>query len=114
MVEIDTKRFEEYVAIALDSLPEELGREMENVAVTVDSVSPAGPLRGLYEGVPLTKRGAHYTGVAPDKITIFMKSICADCKSEYEVADAVRIVVIHEIAHHFGIGDKKLSELGWT
>lgn len=114
MFDLSPALFEELVATALDSLPENLGRAMENVAVTVDATTPAGRLLGLYEGIPLTKRGPSYSAVLPDKITIFMKSICAGCTSEVEVAAAVRKTVIHEIAHHFGIGDEELSELGWA
>jgi predicted Zn-dependent protease with MMP-like domain len=104
-------QFESLVATALDSLPEHLGREMENVAVIVDDLAPVGPLLGLYEGVPLTKRGM--SSVHPDRITIFMQSICARCTNEYEVAVAVRRTVLHEVAHHFGIDDDRLRELGW-
>ena len=105
MVAMSTERFEELVASSLDSLPESLGRAMENVSVTVDPFAPAGRLFGLYEGVPLTHRGIGYSAVMPDRITIFMRSICASCRSEEEVTAAVRKTVVHEIAHHFGIND---------
>ncbi len=114
VVTMTTERFEELVASALDSLPESLGRQMENVAVSVDPYAPAGRLFGLYEGVPLTRRGVSYSGVLPDRITIFMRSICASCRTEEEVTAAVRRTVIHEVAHHFGIGDTRLGELGWA
>ena len=107
------ERFEELVAEALDGLPEELGRAMENVSVAVDPYAPPGRLFGLYEGIPLTRRGVGYSAVLPDRITIFMRSICASSRTEAEVTAAVRKTVIHEVAHHFGIDDGRLGELGW-
>jgi predicted Zn-dependent protease with MMP-like domain len=113
MVEIELGRFEEMVVTALDDLPEELGRLMSNVAVTIeDGPGPPG-LLGLYQGVPLTSRTTGYAGVLPDRITIYRQAICAICRTEQEVAGEVRRVVIHEIAHHFGIDDERLDELGW-
>jgi len=105
--------FEEMVASALDGLPEELGRVMNDVAVTVEHGTGPPGLLGLYEGVPLTSRTTGYAGVLPDRITIYRQAICAVCRSEQEVADQVRRTVIHEVAHHFGIDDRRLSELGW-
>ena len=101
------------VASGLDGLPEELGRLMSNVAVTVEHRAGPPGLLGLYEGVPLTSRTTGYAGVLPDRITIYRKAICAICQSEQEVAVQVRRTVIHEIAHHFGIDDRRLRELGW-
>ncbi len=114
VIEVDPERFEEMVVSALDGLPEELGRLMSNVAVTVEQgVGPPG-LLGLYEGVPLTSRTAGgYAGVLPDRITIYRQAICAICRTEDEVAVQVRRTVIHEVAHHFGLDDRRLSELGW-
>jgi len=113
VIEISPEYFEEMVGTALDGLPEELGRLMSNVAVTVEhDPGPPGVL-GLYEGVPLTSRTTGYTGVLPDRITIYHQAICAICHSEQGVADQVRRTVIHEVAHHFGIDDHRLSELGW-
>lgn len=113
MIEIDPGRFEEMVVTALDGLPEDLGRLMRNVAVTVEHWSGPPGLLGLYEGVPLTDRTSQYGGVLPDRITIYRQAICAVCRTEDEVADQVRRTVIHEVAHHFGIGDDRLTELGW-
>jgi predicted Zn-dependent protease with MMP-like domain len=87
---------------------------MENVAVVVDEGSPPGGLLGLYEGVPLTKRGNYYSVSMPDRITIFMATICASCQTTQEVVEMVRKTVIHEIGHHFGIDDRRLEELGWA
>jgi predicted Zn-dependent protease with MMP-like domain len=113
VIDVEPGRFEEMVAAALDGLPEELGRLMSNVAVTVEH-SPGPPgLLGLYQGVPLTSRGTQYAGVLPDHITIYRLAICAICDTEQQVAGEVRRTVIHEVAHHFGIGDERLSELGW-
>ena len=113
MIEVEPGRFEEMVVAALDSLPEELGRLITNVAVTVEHGPGPPGLLGLYEGIPLTSRGTQYAGVLPDRITIYRQAICAICRSEQEVADEVRRTVIHEVAHHFGIDDSRLDELGW-
>jgi len=113
VIEVGLERFEEMVASALDGLPEELGRLMSNVAVTVEHRAGPPGLLGLYEGVPLTSRTTGYAGVLPDRITIYRQAICAICQTEQEVADQVRRTVIHEVAHHFGIGDRRLRELGW-
>ena len=113
VIEVDPERFEEMVAAALDGLPEGLGRLMSNVAVTVEHRPGPPGLLGLYEGVPLTSRTTGYAGVLPDRITIYRQAICAACQTEQEVADQVRRTVIHEVAHHFGIDDPRLRELGW-
>ncbi len=113
MIDVEPGRFEDMVSTALDSLPEELGRLMRNVAVTVEHDPGPPGLLGLYEGIPLTSRTSDYAGVLPDRITIYHQAICAICRTEQEVADQVRRTVIHEIAHHFGIDDDRLSELGW-
>ncbi|HEY1641314.1 MAG TPA: metallopeptidase family protein [Streptosporangiaceae bacterium] len=113
MIEIEPGPFEEMVATALDGLPPELGEMMRNVAVTVQhEPGPAG-LLGLYEGIPLTARNTNYAGALPDRITIFRLAICAICDTRDEVAEQVRRTVIHEVGHHFGIGDGRLEELGW-
>ncbi len=113
MIDVDPEWFEDMVASALDGLPEELGRLMSNVVVTVEHDPGPPGLLGLYEGIPLTDRTTGYAGVLPDVITIYRLTICSICDSEQEVADQVRQTVIHEVAHHFGIGDERLEELGW-
>ena len=113
VIEVEPERFEEMVASALDGLPEELGRLMSNVAVTVEHGAGPPGLLGLYEGVPLTSRTTGYAGVLPDRITIYRQAICARCQTEEEVAREVRRTVIHEVGHHFGIDDERLHELGW-
>jgi predicted Zn-dependent protease with MMP-like domain len=113
VIEVEPERFEEWVADALDGLPESLGRLMSNVAVTVQhEPGPPGVL-GIYQGIPLTDRTTSYAGVLPDRITIYSQAICAISRSEQEVVDQVRRTVVHEVAHHFGIGDERLRELGW-
>jgi predicted Zn-dependent protease with MMP-like domain len=113
VIAVSIEQFEELVANALDAIPADLGAAMENVAVMVDDHSPPGRLLGLYQGIPLTSRGAHYSATTPDRITIYMASICRACRTEQEVVEMVRRVVIHEVGHHFGIDDKRLEELGW-
>jgi predicted Zn-dependent protease with MMP-like domain len=113
VIEVDPERFEEMVAAALDGLPPELGRLMSNVAVTVEPDGGPPGLLGLYEGIPLTSRTTGYGGVLPDRITIYRQAIEAICQSEAEVAEQVRRTVIHEVAHHFGLSDARLRELGW-
>jgi predicted Zn-dependent protease with MMP-like domain len=113
--------FEDLVADALDSLPEEIERAMQNVEVVVEDEPPTdvgaelGPrveLLGLYQGVPLTKR-EHYTNVMPDKISIYRGPITRLARTPERIKDQVRRTVIHEVAHHFGIDDVRLEELGW-
>jgi predicted Zn-dependent protease with MMP-like domain len=113
VIEVEPGRFEDMVVTALDGLPEELGQLMCNVAVTVEHGPGPPGLLGLYEGIPLTSRTSQYAGVLPDRITIYRQAICAICRTGQEVEDQVRRTVIHEIAHHFGIDDNRLSELGW-
>jgi predicted Zn-dependent protease with MMP-like domain len=115
MFVVTTERFEELVADALDSLPTELGAAMDNVAVVVEERATGGHLFGLYQGIPLTKRGPQtYRWVMPDRITLFQETICRVCSTEAEVVAQVRKTVIHEVAHHFGISDPRLDELGWA
>ena len=113
MIEVPAERFEQLVADALDEIPEELGRIMDNVVVQVRDGSPAG-LLGLYEGVPLTAREAYGGLVMPDRITVYRRPICRRCDSEADVVEEVRVTVVHEVAHHFGIDDDRLDELGWA
>jgi predicted Zn-dependent protease with MMP-like domain len=113
VVEVEPERFEAMVSEALDGLPAELGELMSNVAVVVQhDRGPAG-LLGLYRGIPLTRRTTGYAGVLPDQITIYHRAICAVCSTEDEVVEQVRRTVVHEVGHHFGIGDARLRQLGW-
>jgi predicted Zn-dependent protease with MMP-like domain len=116
-VEVSLRRFEDLVADALDDIPEELGSLMDNVVVLVLDDPPEPDLLGRYDGVPLTERGEGYGGYGvlamPDRIEIYRNPICAMCETEAEVVEQVTITVVHEIAHHFGIEDDRLDELGW-
>ncbi|MEA2704555.1 MAG: hypothetical protein QOD63_2500 [Actinomycetota bacterium] len=114
MIDVPRARFEELVADALDSIPEALGKLMDNVWVAVEERSPDEDLLGLYEGVPLTEREAYGGMVLPDRITIYRRPTCEMCGTEDEVVETVRDTVIHEVAHHFGIDDDRLDELGWA
>ena len=118
MSEVDSEgQFEEYARDALDSLPSDLRAQMSNVEIVVDHEPPPGErLLGLYQGVPLTSRGTSY-GIGmtmPDQITIYRQTISHYSHSEEELVDRVRTTVIHEVAHHFGISDERLDELGWA
>jgi len=112
---VTNERFEQLAAEALASLPPELASQMENVAIIVEDEAPGHNLFGLYEGVPLTKRGPmSYSGVMPDRITLYQTAICRVCFNEEDVRAQVRKTVIHEVAHHFGISDPRLEEMGWA
>jgi predicted Zn-dependent protease with MMP-like domain len=117
-VEVPLRRFERLVADALDDIPEELGDLMDNVAVLVVDEPPEPGLLGRYDGVPLTNRGEGYGGYGhlpmPDRIEIYRIPICAMCRTDEEIVEQVQITVVHEVAHHFGIEDDRLDELGWA
>jgi predicted Zn-dependent protease with MMP-like domain len=112
--ELAPEQFQAWVEETLDDLPDALRRSMSNVAIVVDEESPAeSPILGLYQGVPLTRRTSGYAAVPPDKITIYRRPIERVAGSDPERLRAqVRHVVVHEIAHHFGISDARLVELG--
>jgi len=115
MLDVPVEEFEELVGRAMASLPEELARRVSNVAVFVEDESPPdGPeLFGLYQGIPLTSRNSWYAGVQPDRITIFRMPILRVCRTHEQVVEQVRVTVVHEVAHHFGISDERLHELGY-
>lgn len=114
VMEISEERFEELVVEALDAIPEGLARRMENVAVTIVDRGADPDLLGLYDGIPLTERDDYGGMVMPDRISIYRLPIVEMCATEDEVVEQVRITVIHEVAHHFGIEDDRLDELGWA
>ncbi|MBW3070376.1 metallopeptidase family protein [Actinomyces sp. 594] len=118
--------FEAAVADALEMIPEELATQMDNVVMLVeDEPDPEmltdadydedgrPTLLGLYEGVPLTERDAGWSLVLPDRILIFQGPLQRWCSSRQELVEQVAVTVIHEVAHHFGISDTRLHELGW-
>lgn len=113
MEPIAVDAFEALVADALMTIPDNLRSEMENLAIIIDSESSPGPLYGLYEGIPLTSRGS-YAGVSPDRITLFLASICQSASTTEDLARRVRVTLLHEVGHHFGIGEARLRELGWS
>lgn len=119
---MDRNEFRWLVARAVDSLPEEFHSKLENIDVVVEDrpssehlaqvrIRRGETLLGLYQGVPLTRRGRRYGLVPPDKITIFQKPIEAKCRSNAEITDEIQRVIRHEIAHHFGIGDARLKQI---
>ena len=120
-VTMSEDEFEAAVQDALDSIPEKLARAMDNVAVFIEDdyvpkpgEDPDTVLLGLYEGVPLTERDSWWdAGSLPDRITIFREPILDLCVSREDVIHEVAVTVVHEIAHHFGIDDDRLHELGW-
>jgi len=114
-VEMSRERFEDLVGEALDEVPPQLLDLMSNVVILVEDDPPPGEpeLLGLYEGTALTERGWDYAGVLPDRILIFRNPTLRVCDTDSDVVDEVAITVVHEIAHHFGIGDERLHELGW-
>ncbi len=114
MIEVTRERFEELVGDALDTIPEGFHRLMENVVVLVEDHPPAGRrIRGLYQGVPLTKRGHRYAGHLPDTIHLYRFPIQRMSSSEEDIIEQVRITVVHEVGHHFGIKESRLRELGY-
>jgi predicted Zn-dependent protease with MMP-like domain len=115
------EHFEQLVADALDSLPDDIAARMENVQVVVEDEPPAevragvgrgNDVLGYYHGVPLTQRG-YYNNVMPDRISIYRGPITRAARTPSGIKEQVRRTVIHEIAHHFGIDDDRLRELGW-
>lgn len=121
-METSPEHFRNLVADALDAIPESLGRYMDNVAVMVEDWPTAeqlggahGMLLGLYQGVDLTRRSPlSYAGAMPDRITIFRGPISRLARDEGHLKRLVTTTVIHEVAHHFGISDARLAELGWA
>ena len=112
---MSSQRFDELVSDALDEIPPALAKAIDNVVVLVEGRNADEPdLLGLYRGVALTERDSWYAGSLPDTITIYRDALLDVCETQEEVVDEVAITVIHEIAHHFGIDDDRLHELGWA
>jgi predicted Zn-dependent protease with MMP-like domain len=116
MVELSDDRFAELVEEAFRSVPPELAQLLDNVALFIeDDPPPDDPdLLGVYDGVALTERDSMYGGVLPDRIVVFRNPTLDICDTEEDVIREVRITVVHEIAHHFGIDDDRLHELGYA
>jgi predicted Zn-dependent protease with MMP-like domain len=124
VVEVSRSEFEGMVGDALDEIPDALANELENVAVMVEDwptpaqlarVPRGSTLLGLYEGVPLTARGpVSYSGVSPDRITIFQGPLSRRARNLEALAAQVRVTVLHEVGHYFGMDDARLHELGWA
>jgi predicted Zn-dependent protease with MMP-like domain len=119
---MDREEFEDLVGRAIESLPLEFQRKLENVDIVVEERPTGAQLRqakirspwqllGLYQGVPQTRRGRGYGLVLPDKISIFQRAIEAQCRTGYEIEAKVGEVVRHEIAHHFGLDDETLRNI---
>ena len=115
--QVDDEQFDGLVSAALDRVPPQLADLMDNCVVLVEDRPPSDQpddLLGLYEGIPLTERGEFYSAVLPDRILIFREPILAICETFDDVVEEVHITVVHEIAHHFGIDDDRLHELGYA
>ncbi|MDQ7844578.1 MAG: metallopeptidase family protein [Armatimonadota bacterium] len=123
-MKLSRRRFEALVARALDAIPEEIAAQMRNVDVVVEDwpseehyerlgLAPDEWLFGLYEGTPLLERGIIADPLLPDKITIFKGPLEAACETEEEIEEEIRRTVVHEVAHHFGIDEDRLRELGY-
>jgi predicted Zn-dependent protease with MMP-like domain len=113
-MQMSAEDFEQHVAEALNTIPAELAALIDNCVILVEDYPPPdlpGTL-GLYSGIPLTERGQFYTGL-PDRIQIFRYPILAICDTPEQVIEEIRITVVHEIAHHFGIDDDRLRQLGY-
>jgi predicted Zn-dependent protease with MMP-like domain len=114
VVWVSQERFEELVGDALDDLPPEIVRMLDNVVITVADHDPddAG-LLGLYHGIALTERDTHYTFALPDEVTLFREPLMQMCADEDELAEEIVVTIVHELGHHVGIDDARLHELGW-
>jgi predicted Zn-dependent protease with MMP-like domain len=113
---LTSKEFLDLVDEAMAELPVELASRVSNLEITVEddpNKSEDDDLLGLYEGIPLTQRETGYHAVLPDRITLFKHNIEKAAADKHEVAEVIRTTVLHEIAHHFGIDDYRLEELGW-
>jgi predicted Zn-dependent protease with MMP-like domain len=115
-IDVSRERFEELVDQALDDIPDELTQLVRNVVVLVEDEPPDDEpdLLGLYDGVAMTERDGSYGLELPDRIFIYRNPLLDMCESEKELVDEVRITVVHEVAHHFGIDDDRLHELGYA
>jgi predicted Zn-dependent protease with MMP-like domain len=110
---IGEEQFEELVGDALDSLPDGIVSLLDNVVILIEDEHPDEELLGLYEGIPHIDRD-DYGGLAlPDRITLYRKTLCDYAEDADALNDDVLVTIVHELAHHFGIDDDRLHELGW-
>ncbi|MEJ7636079.1 metallopeptidase family protein [Aeromicrobium sp.] len=116
MIDVSADRFAELVEAAFAAVPEELAGLLDNVVLFIEDDAPADDptLLGFYDGIPLTERDTSYGGVLPDRIFVYRNPTLSICDSEQDVVEEVGITVVHEIAHHFGIEDDRLHELGYA
>ena len=122
MQPLGSREFENLVDEALEELPEELAARISNLHIVIQDLPEPEDVEdgdvegvlGLYEGIPLTERASDYYGFLPDRITLYKSNIESEAGTPDEVREVVRRTVIHEIAHHFGIDDDRLDELGWA
>jgi len=115
VMEVSAEEFEALVAAALEAVPTEIARLVDNVVFVIEPDAPADDpeLLGLYEGIALTERDSNYLATLPDRVTVYRQPILRMCTTRDEVVREVRITVVHEIAHHFGIDDDRLHDLGY-
>lgn len=114
-LDLDPSAFDAMVDRALDDLPDDLVRLVENVVVLVEADAPVEDpdLLGLYDGLALTERQANHAGMLPDRILLFRGPLLDMADTVEELEEEIRITVVHEVAHHFGFDDARLHELGW-
>jgi predicted Zn-dependent protease with MMP-like domain len=113
VIEISEKRFEELVSESIDLIPEDLFALIDNVVFLIEDQGEHLDILGLYDGIPLTERESYGIGELPDRIFIYRRAICTICDTDEDVVHEVITTVVHEVAHHFGIDDDRLHELGW-
>lgn len=113
MLNISADRFEALVSEAIDLIPDDLFALIDNVVFLIEPFGEHPEILGLYDGIPLTERGDYGIGELPDRIFIYRQAICAICDTDEDVVHEVITTVVHEVAHHFGIEDDRLHDLGW-
>lgn len=113
MLNISADRFEALVSEAIDLIPTDLFALIDNVVFLIEPLGEHPEILGLYDGIPLTERGDYGIGELPDRIFIYRQAICAICDTDEDVVHEVITTVVHEVAHHFGIEDDRLHDLGW-
>ena len=109
---MNRERFEQLVSAAIAEMPEEFRKRLENVAIIVEDRHPDEDLFGLYEGTPLPERGSE-APLYPDRIWIFQEPIEQECEDEDQVKEEIRLTIMHEVAHFFGIDDDALDDMGY-